>query len=62
MALDAAELSRWTRFCCQRGIGKFTATHDCVAEGNKELMFMKDDVTAVLMQIPNIDIYPSPYS
>ncbi|THU88186.1 hypothetical protein K435DRAFT_317053, partial [Dendrothele bispora CBS 962.96] len=36
-------------------IWKCTATHDCVAEGNKNLMFMKDDVITVLMQIPNTD-------
>ncbi|THU89072.1 hypothetical protein K435DRAFT_678657 [Dendrothele bispora CBS 962.96] len=59
--MDAAELSRWTRFAVKGGIGKCTATH--VAEGNEDLMFMKDDVITVLMQNPNMDcvylIYPS---
>ena len=27
--------------CCQGGIGRCTTTHDCVAEGNEDLMFMK---------------------
>ncbi|THU93216.1 hypothetical protein K435DRAFT_599263, partial [Dendrothele bispora CBS 962.96] len=53
--MDAAELSRWTRFAAKGGIGKCTAKHDCVAEGNEDLMFMRDDVITVLMQIPNMD-------
>ncbi|THU95130.1 hypothetical protein K435DRAFT_798354 [Dendrothele bispora CBS 962.96] len=53
--------------CCQKGgIGKCTATDDCVAEVNEDLMFMKmfqtilqDAIIAMLMQIPNTDgVYP----
>ncbi|KAF5361144.1 hypothetical protein D9758_009039 [Tetrapyrgos nigripes] len=53
--MDPAQLSRWTRFAAKGGIGKCTATHDCVAEGEEDLMFMKDDMITVLMQIPNLD-------
>ncbi|KAK7456360.1 hypothetical protein VKT23_010607 [Stygiomarasmius scandens] len=48
--MDAAQLSRWTRFAAKGGIGKCTATQDCIAEGEGDLMFMKDDVITVLMQ------------
>ncbi|THU76198.1 hypothetical protein K435DRAFT_586372, partial [Dendrothele bispora CBS 962.96] len=53
--MDAAELSRWTRLAAKGGIGKCTASHDCVAEWNADLMFMEDDVITVLMQILNMD-------
>ncbi|THU95191.1 hypothetical protein K435DRAFT_604975, partial [Dendrothele bispora CBS 962.96] len=39
--MDAAELSRRTRFAAKGGVGKCTATHECVAEGNEDLIFMK---------------------
>lgn len=41
MTMDAAELARWTRFAAKGGIGKCTATHDCVAESAEDLMFLK---------------------
>ncbi|KAJ3536565.1 hypothetical protein NM688_g6822 [Phlebia brevispora] len=50
--MDANELGRWTRFAAKGGIGKCTATQDCIAEGAEDLMFMKDDEIVVLMQIP----------
>ncbi|KAF4566020.1 hypothetical protein EYR36_011434 [Pleurotus pulmonarius] len=50
--MDATELSRWTRFAAKGGIGKCTATHDCVAESPEDLMFLKDDAIIVLMQLP----------
>ncbi|ESK95565.1 hypothetical protein Moror_12639 [Moniliophthora roreri MCA 2997] len=56
--MDAAELTRWTRFAAKGGIGKCTAIQDCVAEGEEDLMFLKDDEIVVLMQIPNLeDVY-----
>ncbi|KAL0581386.1 hypothetical protein V5O48_000650 [Marasmius crinis-equi] len=53
--MDAVELSRWTRFAAKGGIGKCSAIQDCVAEGEQDLMFLKDDEITVLMQIPDID-------
>jgi hypothetical protein len=41
VAMDAAELARWTRFAAKGGIGKCTATRDCVAESADDLMFLK---------------------
>ena len=41
MGLEAAELARWTRFAAKGGIGKCTATCDCVAESTDDLMFLK---------------------
>jgi len=41
MGLEAAELARWTRFAAKGGIGKCTATCDCVAESADDLMFLK---------------------
>ena len=41
VAMDAAELARWTRFAAKGGIGKCTATHDCIAESADDLMFLK---------------------
>lgn len=41
MGLDASELARWTRFAAKGGIGKCTATCDCVAESADDLMFLK---------------------
>ncbi|KAG7090781.1 hypothetical protein E1B28_009866 [Marasmius oreades] len=55
MVMDATELSRWTRFARKGGIGRCTAIHDCVAEGEQDLMFLKDDEITVLMQIPDLD-------
>ncbi|KAJ8507272.1 hypothetical protein ONZ45_g10348 [Pleurotus djamor] len=49
--MDATELSRWTRFAAKGGIGKCTATHDCVADTPEDLMFLKDDEITVLMQL-----------
>ncbi|KIY70086.1 hypothetical protein CYLTODRAFT_321106, partial [Cylindrobasidium torrendii FP15055 ss-10] len=51
--MDGAELARWTRFAGKGGIGKCTATADCVAENAEDLMFLKDDEITVLMQLPN---------
>jgi hypothetical protein len=39
--MDAGDLARWTRFAAKGGIGKCTATQDCVAEGAEDLMFLK---------------------
>ena len=39
--MDGAELARWTRFAGKGGIGKCTATEDCVAENAEDLMFLK---------------------
>jgi hypothetical protein len=39
--MDAGELARWTRFAAKGGIGKCTATQDCVAERAEDLMFLK---------------------
>ena len=41
MGLEASELARWTRFAAKGGIGKCTATCDCVAESTDDLMFLK---------------------
>ncbi|KAF5368691.1 hypothetical protein D9615_010325 [Tricholomella constricta] len=51
MAMEAAELARWTRFAAKGGIGKCTAICDCVAENADDLMFLKDDEITVLMQL-----------
>ncbi|KAG5641671.1 hypothetical protein DXG03_004452, partial [Asterophora parasitica] len=51
MAMEAAELARWTRFAAKGGIGKCTAIEDCVAESADDLMFLKDDEITVLMQL-----------
>ncbi|KAF7798221.1 hypothetical protein EIP86_009438 [Pleurotus ostreatoroseus] len=53
--MDANELGRWTRFAAKGGIGKCTATQDCIAEGAEDLMFMKGDDIVVLMQLPGED-------
>ena len=39
--MDAAELSRWTRFAGKGGIGKGTAVQDCVAKNPEDLMFLR---------------------
>lgn len=39
--MDAPELARWTRFASKGGIGRGTATMDCVAEDEEDLMFLK---------------------
>jgi hypothetical protein len=39
--MDAGELARWTRFAAKGGIGKCTATQDCVAQRAEDLMFLK---------------------
>ncbi|THV02137.1 hypothetical protein K435DRAFT_792803 [Dendrothele bispora CBS 962.96] len=59
--MDAAELSRWTRFAAKGGIAKCTAKHERVAEGNEGLMSMKDGVSTVLMQNANADAFASSY-
>ena len=41
MGLEPAELARWTRFAAKGGIGKCTASCDCVAESPDDLMFLK---------------------
>jgi len=41
MGLEPVELARWSRFAAKGGIGKCTATCDCVAESADDLMFMK---------------------
>ncbi|THU95145.1 hypothetical protein K435DRAFT_667004 [Dendrothele bispora CBS 962.96] len=46
--MSAAELSRWTRFAAKGEIGKCTATHECVAEGNKDLMFIMKTRTLLI--------------
>ncbi|KAJ7577002.1 hypothetical protein C8J56DRAFT_766742, partial [Mycena floridula] len=51
--MEATELARWTRFAAKGGIGKCTATHDCIAESPEDLMFLKDDVITVLLQLPD---------
>ncbi|TDL21252.1 hypothetical protein BD410DRAFT_695087, partial [Rickenella mellea] len=50
--MDAAELSRWTRFAAKGGIGRCTAVQDCVAESGDDLMFLKEDEIIVLMHLP----------
>jgi hypothetical protein len=37
--MDAAQLARWTRFAAKGGIGRCTATCDCVAQDPEDLMF-----------------------
>ncbi|KAF7323173.1 Rab-GAP TBC domain-containing protein [Mycena chlorophos] len=49
--MEATELARWTRFAAKGGIGKATATGDCVAEAADELMFLKNDEIVVLLQL-----------
>ncbi|THH15095.1 hypothetical protein EW146_g5336 [Bondarzewia mesenterica] len=49
--MDASELSRWTRFAAKGGIGKCTASQDCVAKHPEDLMFLKGDEITVLMQL-----------
>ena len=39
--MDANELGRWTRFAAKGGIGRCTATQDCLAEEPEDLMFLK---------------------
>ena len=39
--MDAGQLARWTRFTAKGGIGKCTATQDCVAERAEDLLFLK---------------------
>ena len=41
IGMDAGELARWTRFAAKGGIGKCTATSDCIAESAEDLMFLK---------------------
>ncbi|KAI0033861.1 hypothetical protein K488DRAFT_23383, partial [Vararia minispora EC-137] len=49
--MDAAQLSRWTRFAAKGGIGKCTALQDCVAEHADDLMFLKGDEIIVLVRL-----------
>ncbi|XP_006457379.1 hypothetical protein AGABI2DRAFT_123249 [Agaricus bisporus var. bisporus H97] len=58
--MDAAQLARWTRFAAKGGIGKCTATYDCVAQGADDLMFFEasfsvGDEIVVLMRIANVE-------
>lgn len=39
--MDAQELARWLRFATKGGIGKCTATRDCVAQNPEDLMFLQ---------------------
>jgi hypothetical protein len=41
MAASAHDLARWTRFAAKGGIGRCTATVDCVASQIGDLMFLK---------------------
>ncbi|VDC03245.1 unnamed protein product, partial [Peniophora sp. CBMAI 1063] len=50
-ALDATQLSRWTRFAAKGGIGRATALVDYVAEQAQDLMFLKGDEIVVLMKL-----------
>ncbi|THU76719.1 hypothetical protein K435DRAFT_649277, partial [Dendrothele bispora CBS 962.96] len=56
--IDAAELSRSTRFAAKGGMRKCTATYGCVAEGNEDLVvrtllvILDGSDRTVLMQIP----------
>lgn len=49
--MDASELARWSRFAVKGGIGRCTASRDCVAQNPEDLMFLKDDEIVVLMQV-----------
>ncbi|KAI9452122.1 hypothetical protein BJY52DRAFT_952666 [Lactarius psammicola] len=53
--MDAAQLTRWTRFASKGGIGKCIALQDCVAKEPDDLMFLKNDEITVLMQLPDQD-------
>jgi hypothetical protein len=39
--MAAQELARWTRFAAKGGVGRCTATVDCVAREIGDLMFLK---------------------
>lgn len=49
--MEPQELARWTRFAAKGGIGKCTASRDCVAQNPEDLMFLQDDEIVVLRQI-----------
>jgi hypothetical protein len=49
--MDAAELARWTRFAAKGGIGKCTATGDCVAEAAQDLMFLKVRLSVLFLVV-----------
>ncbi|KIJ26581.1 hypothetical protein M422DRAFT_88810, partial [Sphaerobolus stellatus SS14] len=55
--MEASDLARWTRFAAKGGIGKCTATQDCVAQHGDDLMFLKVDEITVLLQLPEEDQY-----
>lgn len=55
--MAAQELARWTRFAAKGGVGRCTATVDCVAREIGDLMFLKDDEITVLMQLPESGYY-----
>ncbi|KAG1741600.1 hypothetical protein EDB19DRAFT_1703811, partial [Suillus lakei] len=55
--MAAQELARWTRFAAKGGVGRCTATVDCVAREIGDLMFLKDDEITVLMQLPEAGYY-----
>ncbi|KAJ8584066.1 hypothetical protein M405DRAFT_747662, partial [Rhizopogon salebrosus TDB-379] len=57
MAASAHDLARWTRFAAKGGIGRCTATVDCVAREIGDLMFLKGDDIIVLMQLPDAGYY-----
>lgn len=42
--MAAQELARWTRFAAKGGVGRCTATVDCVAREIGDLMFLKVSV------------------
>jgi hypothetical protein len=45
MAASAHDLARWTRFAAKGGIGRCTATVDCVAREIGDLMFLKVSIS-----------------
>ncbi|KAG1879974.1 hypothetical protein F4604DRAFT_1879897 [Suillus subluteus] len=55
--MQLQELARWTRFAAKGGVGRCTATVDCVAREIGDLMFLKDDEITVLMQLPETGYY-----
>ena len=57
MGLEASELARWTRFAAKGGIGKCTATCDCIAESTDDLMFLKVVLFAQLFFLGRLMAY-----
>ena len=56
--MDAAQLSRWTRFASKGGIGKCIALQDCVAREPDDLMFLKVHLSLPLL--PSFLAQPGP--